>query len=73
MALADPARRKRVSGTGAVLAIWWEIRLAAAVIMASSGCCAVVKWSWNWLAIVAPDLSLIGPAARGVIGRFGAR
>ena len=65
---------RRVSITGAVLAIWWEeIRLAAAVIMASSGCCTVVKWSWNWLAIVAPDLSLIGPAARRVTGRFGAR
>ena len=44
MALADPARRKRVSGTGAVLAIWWEIRLAVTVIMASSVCCTVVKW-----------------------------
>ena len=44
MALADPARRKRVSITGAVLAFWWEIRLAASVVMASSVCCAVVKW-----------------------------
>jgi hypothetical protein len=44
LALADPARRKRVSITGAVLAVWWEIRLAASVIMASSGCCTVVKW-----------------------------